>query len=323
MRMLALFLCLISWMGPAAAAPARVIVIAMENKDALARGFSGRNYIYGNMRDAPYINGVLAGQGSRAARFTDELSKDWSLPHYILMEAGRTVFDDAHFTCDNDPGRSCELLSGRPNWTRSREHLTAQIEAARHPALSWMTYQEGIDPATTGACPVRSAGRYAAKHNPFVYFADVAGAPPDPGNAHCIAHTRNFSRFLKDMHAGSLASYVFITPDLCHDMHGGDGCPKNEVAAGDAFLKSFLPEVISWARENRTVVFVVWDEGSAGTTIPFYAAGFGIKVNHESKVPASHRALLKTIERIFGLPVLDAVRDATDLADMFEPGVLP
>ena len=145
------------------------------------------------------------------------------------MEAGRTVFDDTHFICDNDPLDSCEFLFGRPNWTASREHLTAQIEAARDPALSWMTYQEGISPGTTGACPVHSAGLYAAKHNPFVYFADVAGTPPDPSNAGCIAHTRELSQFGADMAAGKLANYVFVTPDLCHDMHGARGCGKNSV----------------------------------------------------------------------------------------------
>ena len=46
-------------------------------------------------------------------------------------------------------------------------------------------------------------------------------------------------------------------------------------------------------------------------------------MNYESKVRYSHRSVLKTIDRIFGLPVLDAVRDVPDLSDIFEPGILP
>ena len=162
----------------------------MENKSGARVGMDP-GYIYDNTANAPYLNGEFSRQAARAANFVDELGDDPSQPHYILMEAGRHVFNDAHFTCDSDPNKSCSIVPWRRNWTESPEHLTAQIEAARDPALSWMTYQEGINPAKTGACPVRSAGLYAAKHNPFVYFADVAGAPPDAGNENCIAHTRN------------------------------------------------------------------------------------------------------------------------------------
>ena len=322
-RFLVLLFCLLACAAPAAAAPRHVIVIAMENKDATGTDLNAHNYIYGNMEDAPYINGTLAAQSARALRFIDELPKEKSQPHYILMEAGRTVFDDTRFTCNNDPGESCDVFSGRPNWTKSSEHLTAQIEAARRPALTWMTYQEGLDPSTTGTCPVHSAGLYAAKHNPFVYFADVAGAPPRADNAHCIAHTRELSQFTEDMKTGSLANYVFITPDLCSGMHGAPGCQRDKVANGDRFLKAFLPPVIDWARNNKAVIFVIWDEGATAKTLPFFATGWGIKANYQSKVRYSHRSIIKTVERIFGLPVLEVVKDANDFADMFKPGILP
>ena len=95
------------------------------------------------------------------------------------------------------------------------------------------------------------------------------------------------------------------------------------MAAGDAYLKSFLPPLLAWAKDNKAVVFVMWDEGDGGTLLPFYAAGWGVKKDYESKLRYSHRSVLKTVERIFSLPVLPAVKDATDLADMFEPGILP
>ena len=307
---------------PAAAAPRHVIVIAMENKDADATSGKSHGYIYGNMESAPYLNGVLAKQGARALNFNDGLPGYNSEPHYIVMEAGTHSFADTTFTCDNDPAKSCSYLFGSPNWTKSTDHLTAQIEAA-NPPLSWMTYQEDIDPETTGACPVRSAGNYAAKHNPFVFFADVAGAPPAADNAHCIAHTRDLEQFNADMQSGELANYVFITPNLCHDMHGHKGCEKDSVATGDQFLAAFLPPLLDWAGRNEAVVFVVWDEGGKSLKLPFYAAGPGIRAGHESRIDYSHRSVVKTIERIFGLPVLDAVKSASDLADMFEPGVLP
>lgn len=323
MRLLMLCVCLVSLASPVSAAPRHVIVIAMENKDVARTDINAHDYIYGNTEDAPYLNGTLAKQAARAAKFIDELPKEKSQPHYILMEAGRTVFDDTRFTCNNDPGESCDFFSGRPNWTKSREHLTAQIETTRHPALTWMTYQQAIDPEATGACPVQSAGLYAAKHNPFVYFADVAGAPPAADDANCIAHTRDLSRFQEDMTSGALANYVFITPDLCNGMHGAPGCEQGKVVNGDRFLESFLPPVLSWAQHNKAVIFIVWDEGKTTKTLPFFAAGWGIKTDYVSHVDYSHRSLIKTVERIFGLPVLESVKDANDFSDLFKPGFLP
>lgn len=322
MRFLVLIAAVLGLAVPCLAAPKHVIVIAMENKDAKPKGTRAHSYIYGNLRDAPFINRTLSGQAARAANFIDELMKDRSQPHYILMEAGRTIFEDAHFECDNDPLKSCGFLSSRPNWTKSREHLTAQFEDAGRPELNWMTYQEGISPAVTGACPVHSSGLYAAKHNPFIYFSDVSGEPPSRDNRHCISHTRELSRFAEDMASNALASYVFITPNLCHDMHGALSCATGKIAAGDEFLRTFLPPLLDWAGRNEAVVLIVWDEGSESEKIPFYAAGWGVKRGYESEVRYSHRSLVKTIERIFDLPVLDAVQDASDLSDMFEAGAL-
>lgn len=307
---------------PAAAAPKHVIVIAMENKDADKPSGKSHSYVYGNAKSAPYLNGTLAAQSARAANFVDELPGYNSEPHYIVMEAGTNVFADTTFSCDNDPGSSCSHFFRTPNWTKSTDHLTAQIEAAR-PPLTWMTYQEDISPRTTGACPVNSAGQYAAKHNPFVFFADTAGAPPAADNAHCIAHTRNLDQFMADMQGGKLANYVFITPNLCHDMHGHGGCGDDTVADGDTFLQGFLPPVLAWAKNNEAVVFVTWDEGKKGLKLPFYAAGAGVKAGYEGKVEYSHRSIIKTVERIFGLPTLESVKSANDLADLFAPGTLP
>ena len=323
MRVLIALVCLLVLSNPVLAAPQHVIVIALENKDATRLDVNPHDYIYDNLERAPYLNGVLSARASRASNFVDELLKRRSQPHYILMEAGTSQFDDTRFKCDNDPGKSCDVLFGPPNWTSSGAHLTAQIEAARNPALTWMTYQEGLDPKKTGSCPIHSSGLYAAKHNPFVYFSDIAGSPPAGDNANCAAHTRDLSRFAADMASGSLANYVFVTPNLCNDMHGAGGCEGDDVEAGDRFLRGFLPPLLDWADRNKAVVFLVWDEGSAGKKLPFYAVGWGVKKDYESRIRYSHGSMLKTIERIFGLPVLDAVKEATDLADMFEPGILP
>lgn len=323
MRFLIGLACLLALTAPSAAAPRHVIVIAMENKDAEMTKSGKHSFIYGNEADAPYINGALTAQAARATNFIDDSDAHVSQPHYIQMLTGRNVFHDADFTCDEDPLHACHSSTNQQNWTTSHAHLMAQLDAARDPALTWMTYQEDMNPEENGACPIYSGGLYAARHNPFVYFADVSGAPPSPDNEYCIAHTRDLSRFAQDMQANRLANYVFITPNVCNDMHGAPQCADNKVAQGDAFLKGFLPPLLSWAQENDAVVFVTWDEASRGRTMPFFAAGAGVRQDHESAVEYTHASVLRTVERIFGLPILDAVKGSPDLADMFEPGVLP
>ncbi|MBM3520253.1 MAG: hypothetical protein FJX63_05715, partial [Alphaproteobacteria bacterium] len=226
----------------------------------------------------------------------------------------------ASCVCNNEPLKPCPGQDTQ-NWTASTDHLVNQIEAA---GLTWMTYQGGLDAATTGACPIKDAGLYATKHNPFVYFADIAGAPPSENAARCIAHTRDLARLSDDLAKGDVANYVFITPNLCDDMHcDPKACPKRPINGGDAFLSKLVPELLTYADGRGALVFVAWDEARKTGYMPFVATGTGVKRNYESDVEVAHRSVLRTVERIFGLPVLAAVSDSNDLSDMFEAGALP
>lgn len=306
---------------PAAARPNinHVFVVVMENMDATQKAKGDKNYIYGNKKAAPYINKVLIPSAARALNFVDELPDLPSEPHYILMEAGTNVFEDTTFICNAEPTRTCD--DGSPqNWTASPDHLVTQITNA---GLTWMTYAEGIDPEHTGACPITSHDLYAARHVPFGFFADVAGAPPDWNTPGCAEHFREFSALKDDLKSGDVANYVFIVPNVCNDMHGSDKCKKNLIRKGDDFLKSMLPGLIDWSKKNGGIVMLAWDEDSYSGILPFILAGAGVKKNYASKEIYSHRSMIRTVEKIFSLPVLDTVKDAADFSDMFEQGSYP
>jgi phosphatidylinositol-3-phosphatase len=196
---------------------------------------------------------------------------------------------------------------------------------AASPPVSWLSYQEGMN-ATTGACPVRSSGYYVAKHDPYVFFQDIAGSPPSPTNALCAAHHRAYTpaQLAKDLSSGTVAQYNLITPNLCHDMHGGAGCPgSDDIRAGDDWLASALPPLINYANANDGVIFIVWDEPVGGSTlIPFLAIGPQIKPNYASSVRFTHSSLTKTVEEIFDLPILPTVAGSNDLSDLFKAGTL-
>ncbi|HVV50703.1 MAG TPA: alkaline phosphatase family protein [Polyangia bacterium] len=291
--------------APGPAAVGQVIVVAMENEDI--------GEIYGDDTDAPYLNLTLVPGYAHATEFVDELGQSVpSEPHYVWLEAGTNAFADHTFTTDDAPSAH--------NSTASTAHLTAQMAAA---GLDWTAYQEGLD-AATGSCPVAGAGFYAPKHDPFVFFQDLAGSPPAKTAAACAAHMKDLSALPADLAAGALARYVFITPDLCHDMHGASACPDHDlVKSGDDWLALNLPPLIAYADAHAGVVFLVWDEGDPSGHLPFLALGAVVKPGYAGAQRYTHSSVLKTTEEILGLPPLPTVAAAPDLGDLFRPGALP
>jgi len=284
-----------------------VFVITMENHDP--------GEIVGNSTDAPYINDTLLASYASASNFVDQFALSTpSEPHYVWMEAGTNKFSDHTFTGDGDASAS--------NSTADTDHLVTQLKNAS-PEVTWMSYQESIN-STTGACPIASSGAYAAKHDPFVFFQDVSGSPPSKTNAYCAAHHQPSEQLALDVQANTVARYAFITPDLCHDMHGRSSCPeKNLVKAGDTWLAANVPSLIDFVTAHAGVIFIVWDEGDSTTMLPFIAIGPGVKTGYVGNVKYTHGSLLKSLEEIFGVPVLSRVASENDFADLFRAGSFP
>ena len=284
-----------------------VFVVMMENHDA--------SQIYGNTKEAPYINSLLSTY-AYANQYTTTVHP--SEPNYIWLEAGSNNTGDITFTTDNDPSAT--------NSTATTQHLVTQLVAA---GLTWRSYQEGLD-ASTGACPITSASSrpeyYAAKHDPFVFFQDVSGNPPAATNAFCATHHAPYTQLATDLSSGNVANYTFITPNLCDDMHGASGCNSKLIQKGDAWLKGNLPQLISWVNAHGGVVFVVWDEGSStNPPQPFVAVGPHVKAGYGSPVAFTHSSTLKSVEEIFGLALVRGAGDpaTNDLSDLFVPGFFP
>jgi hypothetical protein len=289
----------------AARTPPHIFVVAMENENIDA--------IFGSAQ-AAYINGTLLAQYATAANFTDELPTLPSEPHYVWMEAGTNAFSDVTFQTDSSPSAS--------NSTASTQHLATQIEAAGG-GLDWAEYVEEVD-LSSEPCPISGTGTYVPRHDPFLFFQDVVGSPPSKTAARCAAHHKPLSALAGDLASGAVASYVFITPNLCHDMHGSSSCPSGDkVQAGDAWLMSTLPPLIAYASTAGGVIFVVWDEGGSKPNMPFIAIGPDVKPHYSSPVAVDHGSLLKTVEEMLGLPILPTVQGVSDLGDLFVSGAVP
>jgi hypothetical protein len=281
-----------------------VFVIAMEDH--------GASDIYGNATHAPYINRTLLPMSGRASNFADELPSLSGESHYVWMEAGTNAFPDYTFIGDDPPSRS--------NSTASAAHLATQLTAA---GKTWRSYQEGLDD-DTGACPIAGSGSYVPRHDPFVFFRDVSGAPPSKTTAACASHHKPLSALAADLARNTVAAYNFITPGLCHDM-GDNNCAgsSDPIKQGDTWLAQNAPAIIDYANAHQGVLIVVWDEPASSGTLPLIIVGPHVRYGAISSVRYTHGSLVRTVEQIFELPVLAAVRHDSTFSDFFEAGTFP
>lgn len=252
--------------------------------------------------DAPYINTVLLPQSSSASQYYNPPNIHPSEPNYLWLEAG------TNFGVNDDENPDA-------NHQSTNIHLVTLLEQK---GISWKSYQEDISGTT---CPLVNEGLYAPKHNPMVFFDDVTGAN-NPGSPYCISHVRPFSELAADLQHNTAARYNFITPNLCHDMHGDPGCiPSNRIRMGDDWLANNVPAILnSPAYTNGGILFITWDESEGGDgpiglmVLSPNAKGGG----YSNSIPYTHSSLLRTLQEIFGVtPLLGDAAQATNLSDLF------
>ena len=243
--------------------PRHVAVIVMENKE------------YGDVigsAAAPFINGLARryalARGMYAATHP-------SLPNYLALTGGST------FGINSD----CTVCS---------VGATSIVDRLARAHVSWRAYMEDLPhPCFTGA----SAGDYAKKHDPFVYYTRIVN------NGVWCAHVVPLTELSADERGRALPRFVWITPNLCHDMHD---C---SVATGDRFLSSLVPPLLR-SLGARGVLFITWDEGASdsgccglasGGHIATIVAGPGAKRGARLTTPTDHYSLLQTVEDLLGL----------------------
>jgi len=112
---------------------------------------------------------------------------------------------------DDDPGNRF----GHTN-------LVDQLEAHH---LTWAPYMESM-PAAGYLEPYYppTIGLYVNRHNPFILYTDIRS------KASRRAHIKPYASFARDMRRSRIPNLVWISPNICHDMHGG---VTATVAAGD------------------------------------------------------------------------------------------
>lgn len=256
---------------------AHVVWIWMENKRFDAVISSG---------DAPFENAIAKLCG---------VAMDYhgimhpSLPNYLAATGGSTF----GVTTDDEP----------PKNTVNAPSLFAQIDGA---GKSWRSYEE----AMPAPCATSSSGLYGVKHNPAVFYL--------PLRPSCQQNDVPLEPALtRDIDAGALPSFSFITPNMCNDSHN-DGCP---VATGDAWLHTWVPRILGGPnyQAGDTVVVITWDEShdDPNNHIPTIVIAPSVPRGAQVQANLDHYSLLRMAEDLLGLPPLGKAADSPGMAKAF------
>lgn len=227
--------------------------------------------------DAPFIN-RLARRGALETRFYALTHP--SLPNYIALTTGAT----------GGISQNCSSCSS------DRLSLVNQLDAA---GISWGAYFESMP--TDKDIAVTKKGPYNKNYNPFV-FTESLNRRRDQ------SRLKGFSHLRRDLARRDLSRFTWIAPNTRHDGH------RHPLRAADAYAARVVPKVLR-ALGPRGVLYLTWDEGNrddhtgiggtrGGGHIVLIAAGGLARRHARVAVPATHVALLRTIESNLGRPPL-------------------
>jgi hypothetical protein len=265
----------------------KILVIAEENK-------TYDEVLGGN--DAPYLKRLAAGYGSATAMDAGYPTSCPSLAAYLLMTSG-----NRYGICDDDDPSEHRI---------SAANIFQQVAAS---GRQWRNYAESIP---TPCSPTNGDdGLYAVRHAPAAYYLsiasrcrswDIAMGTPANGALH------------QDIAAGTLPAYGFISPNVCHDMHGGPDC-AGDVTSGDAWLSRWIPAIMAGSdyRRGDLAIVITWDEGSdTDNHIPTLVISPTTRHVRVAQ-PLTHCSILRTIEDVLRLAPLGCAADATSAASAF------
>jgi hypothetical protein len=307
-----------------------VFVINLENK--------GYDTTWGPASAAPYLSQTLRSQGVLLNQYYGTAHN--SQPNYVAQISGQGPNPQMQSDCQTySPfagtgtasqgqavGDGCVFPASVPT-------VAGQLTAA---GKTWKGYMEDMGtpcrhPALGAVDDTQKAkvgDQYAARHNPFVYFAGITGSPD------CAKNDVDLSALKTDLaSAATTPNLSMITPNLCHDGHDApcvDGQPGG-LASADEWLKQWVPAITSSpAFKQDGVLVITFDESdgpqsdataccgeTAGPNTPepgITGPGGGrvgalvlspfVKGGTWSTTPYNHYSLLASIEDTFGLPYL-------------------
>ena len=193
---------------------------------------------------------------------------------------------------------------------------------------------------------------FAAKHDGQLFFTATNGGTattPDwsPSNPEAQYYAP-LQQLSADLSSNNVAKYNLITPDQYNDMHTAlntdftyNGVTyaahsdQEQIALGDNFLSQIVPMIEKSTAFQNNGEIVIWNDETEGET-PATAGMYSsmeivisplAKGNaYDSTIQYDHSSDLLTLQEIFGVGspgALGGAAGATNLSDLFQPGVIP
>lgn len=195
---------------------------------------------------------------------------------------------------------------------------------------------------------------YAVKHNPMAFFADTNG-----GNDTTTSNPLRFNyaplqQLAVDLADNHVANYNWITPDQYNDQHSalsagfaGLTGDSSQIKAGDNAVARLVPMIMSSkAYRDGGAIVLWWDESEADGESSDNADNFTHTIGeivisdlahsnegglpYASPVDYTHSSDLRTWQNVFHVksasqhsPYIGDAANASDLSDLFAPGVIP
>jgi phosphatidylinositol-3-phosphatase len=213
-----------------------------------------------------------------------------SLPNYIALMSGSTQGITSDCT-------TCFL---------NQLNLADEIEAS---GRAWKAYLEDMP----SPCFIGDSGKYAQKHNPFIYFDSIR-----LNAARCDRSILPLTSLDSDLANKQLPNFSFIMPNLCNSGHD---C---SAAVADNWINAMVTKLqASPALGINSLIIVAFDEGSdkdptsccglptpAGGQVAVMLISPTALPDMTDNTPYSHYSLLKTILTAWNLPDLGASAQA-------------
>jgi hypothetical protein len=242
---------------------------------------------------APFLNQLIADCGLATNFFAITHP---SLPNYIDLTSG-----ESWLTSDCLPSATCQSAD---------DNIFHQTD--------WASLADGM---TTNCQQTNNmAGGYVARHNPAVYYSDLAD---------CATRSVPLGSSLP-----LSAQFIYVAPNLCHDMHdpcttakalsyGWSGDPAGCTGAGltgndkvecrleqgDRWLADIIPAVTASPEyvDGSTAIFVTWDEDGSPSTdnhIPMVVISPTTPAGTVSSTRYDLYSALRTWQDMLGVPCL-------------------
>ena len=195
---------------------------------------------------------------------------------------------------------------------------------------------------------------YAVKHNPEAFFTATNGGNNSTTSNRLRFNYAPLQQLAFDLQSDNVANYNWITPDQYNEMHSslnptfiGLASDESNIRSGDNTLSRLIPLIMaSRAYKDGGLIIIWWDEtedtGAPGDNQDDFTHTLGeilispLARENQNGVPYSnainysHSSDLRTMQEIFHVkttgrtsPFLGDAANATDLSDLFKPGVIP